>query len=189
MATTDRVLVAAEEEFGEHGYDRARLSDIASRAGISRPSLLYHFGSKQELYTAVVRTAFARLGETLGGALSSEGTFEERVRNVVNLFSAFLDADPKLARLILREHIDGRGPGRDLLMEAGVPVLDQVEIFAREQEDSALPGGLTHRAALMALVAAMLVRSTTAEVLIDPLWGDHDNPGAAIAAALLPSSN
>ena len=189
MATTDRVLVAAEEEFGEHGYDRARLSDIASRAGISRPSLLYHFGSKQELYTAVVRTAFARLGETLGGALSSEGTFEERVRNVVNLFSAFLDAHPKLARLILREHIDGRGPGRDLLMEAGVPVLDQVEIFAREQEDSALPGGLTHRAALMALVAAMLVRSTTAEVLIDPLWGDHDNPGAAIAAALLPSSN
>ena len=47
--TKMRVLRAAEVEFGRAGRDGARLEDIASAAGITRPSLLYHFASKDEL--------------------------------------------------------------------------------------------------------------------------------------------
>lgn len=40
--------------FGEVGYRAAALREIAARAGITHPGLLYHFGSKQELLAAVL---------------------------------------------------------------------------------------------------------------------------------------
>ena len=61
VATTERLLTAAEKRFGKNGFDAARLSDIAKDAGITRPSLLYHFESKEKLYDAVVARAFDKL--------------------------------------------------------------------------------------------------------------------------------
>ena len=51
MASTDRILEAARGEFAQHGY-AARLQDIAERAGLTHPTLLYHFKSKERLYAA-----------------------------------------------------------------------------------------------------------------------------------------
>ena len=46
IPTKTRILTAAEDQFGQYGYSSASLADIASRAGIRRASLLYHFASK-----------------------------------------------------------------------------------------------------------------------------------------------
>lgn len=51
----DRIIEAAIELFGEVGYRAAGLRDIAARAGITHPGLLYHFGSKEELLAAVLQ--------------------------------------------------------------------------------------------------------------------------------------
>ena len=49
-----RILDAAVEVFAEHGYDAAKMQDIAARAGVV-PSVLYdHFGSKRELHITVL---------------------------------------------------------------------------------------------------------------------------------------
>ena len=45
VPTEERILQAAETEFGRKGFERTRLEDIAETAGIRRPSLLYHFKS------------------------------------------------------------------------------------------------------------------------------------------------
>ncbi|MBC8069692.1 MAG: helix-turn-helix transcriptional regulator, partial [Deltaproteobacteria bacterium] len=45
-ATPERILEAARAEFAAVGFAQAKLADIAARAGITRPSLLYHFGTK-----------------------------------------------------------------------------------------------------------------------------------------------
>ena len=58
VATTERLLSSAEKHFGQAGFDAARLQDIAKDAGITRPSLLYHFETKEKLYDAVVARAF-----------------------------------------------------------------------------------------------------------------------------------
>lgn len=50
----ERILAAAVEEFGEHGYDRATIRAIAARAGVD-PALVHHyFGTKSDLFVEVV---------------------------------------------------------------------------------------------------------------------------------------
>ena len=51
----EQIITAAIELFGEVGYRAAGLRDIAARAGITHPGLLYHFGSKEELLAAVLK--------------------------------------------------------------------------------------------------------------------------------------
>lgn len=44
------ILLAAAEVFGAKGYARARMSDIAACAGITKGTIYLYFVSKKELY-------------------------------------------------------------------------------------------------------------------------------------------
>lgn len=52
-----QIIRAAIEVFGEVGLARARLEDIARRAGISKGTIYVYFPDKEELFKEVVRTA------------------------------------------------------------------------------------------------------------------------------------
>jgi len=52
--TKDRILDAAESLFMEHGYEATSLRAITSGAGVNLASVNYHFGSKEELFQAVL---------------------------------------------------------------------------------------------------------------------------------------
>jgi AcrR family transcriptional regulator len=54
----EEILAAAVEEFGEHGYHGGSTEGIARRAGISQPYVFRLFGTKQELFKAVVTRCF-----------------------------------------------------------------------------------------------------------------------------------
>jgi AcrR family transcriptional regulator len=43
------ILEAAQELMEEHGYDAMTMDDLASRAGITKPTLYQHFPSKEEI--------------------------------------------------------------------------------------------------------------------------------------------
>ena len=50
QANESKILGAAIVEFSKHGYRGATLDEIASRAKISKPNLLYYFKTKKLLY-------------------------------------------------------------------------------------------------------------------------------------------
>lgn len=52
-----RILDAAEMVFAHRGFDRTSLAEIGAAAGVSRGLPAYFFGSKEQLYTAVVERA------------------------------------------------------------------------------------------------------------------------------------
>lgn len=56
-ATAERILAAAQAEFGEHGEEAATIRGIARRAGVDPSLVLQHYGSKQALFTLAVRPA------------------------------------------------------------------------------------------------------------------------------------
>jgi AcrR family transcriptional regulator len=51
-STRERILVATAEVLGSSGITKLSLSDVATRAGVSRPTLYRWFGSKQDLLGA-----------------------------------------------------------------------------------------------------------------------------------------
>ncbi len=53
--TIDRILLAAETEFAERGFDGASMKAISVRADVSQALLHYHFGTKDHLYAEVIR--------------------------------------------------------------------------------------------------------------------------------------
>ncbi len=60
-ARRESILSAAISEFGHAGYDRARVADIAGRVGVTEPVVFQNFGTKAELFAAVLERASGEL--------------------------------------------------------------------------------------------------------------------------------
>ncbi|HZF73281.1 MAG TPA: TetR family transcriptional regulator [Gemmatimonadaceae bacterium] len=54
VATKDRILDAAESLFMEHGFEATSLRSITASADVNLAAANYHFGSKEELFQAVL---------------------------------------------------------------------------------------------------------------------------------------
>ena len=181
-STRDRLLEAAEQEFADVGFEAAKLADIAARAGIRRPSLLYHFKTKEDLYAATVEQAFTQLGVALQATMSAAGDFEARLLATVVGYARFVADHPNVARIVLRETLHGLGPGAEIVLRQIVPIVDAVEDFIRTQGQRA-SNTPPVRAAILALASALLVRSA-ASGLREPLWRDESDHAAALGRAL-----
>lgn len=182
VATAARLLDAAETVFAARGFEAARLEDIAAAVGVRRSSLLYHFSNKDVLYEAVVRRAMGALAESLSQSLASEAPFAERLDEVERRYLAFLATRPGFAALLLRELLDGRGPGRGLISDTVVPVLDQLDELFREHGAS-LHAGVPTRAALLQVASSALVFAA-AGPFAHALWAEPP-PAPSLAAQVV----
>jgi hypothetical protein len=160
VETRQRILDAAEEEFGRAGLAGARLTVIASRAGIQAPSILHH-----------VALAFSKLGHALGGAMAGRGGLGARVESLTRAFEGFLASRPSIASIILRELMTPRGHGRAVLMRQIVPLLDAVEAYLGR---AGVRRGLPVREAMLSVVSNGLLRAATGP-LREALWGKGDS--------------
>jgi AcrR family transcriptional regulator len=59
--TERRILAAAERFFLEAPYPHVRVEDIAAAAGVSAPTVIHRFGSKEALMAATARSAAQRV--------------------------------------------------------------------------------------------------------------------------------
>jgi len=58
-----RILTAAERKLAEVGPEQLRLTELAAELGISHQAILYHYGSREELVSAVLAHAIARINQ------------------------------------------------------------------------------------------------------------------------------
>lgn len=57
----EQILAAAAPVFGRDGYERASIDAIAAAAGVSKPTVYSHFGSKEQLFRESVADSAERL--------------------------------------------------------------------------------------------------------------------------------
>lgn len=183
-ATVLRVLRAAERTFGERGFAHARLEDIAADAGIRRPSLLYHFGSKARLYREVVQRAFEEIRSAVGVALAQDSSYEE---TVVRTTRALVELEQKhraLLGVVLRTVLDPRAEARDLVMSEFVPLVDMLVAYVEEHGRDRV-GDLPVRALVNQLVFSHLARAAMGDQA-PQIWGEDDHTETLARALLAP---
>ncbi len=92
QSVRQRLLDAACELFTEKGYASASVREIVDRAGVTKPMLYYHFGSKEGVYLALINESYQELGAMMRESLGFQGTVRQRLlrmtENVFDLFHA-----------------------------------------------------------------------------------------------------
>jgi AcrR family transcriptional regulator len=63
--TRDRILQAALDEFGTHGYHATSVREIAERVGVTKTAVLYHFPGKADILAALAEPLFADLNDAM----------------------------------------------------------------------------------------------------------------------------
>ena len=105
------ILDAAERLFAQKGYEATSLSEVGSAAGVSRATPGYFFGSKPDLYQAVLDRCFAEVRDAVrtgrARALASAQSPEAILAGAVSDYFDFLAARPNFIRLIEREALNG----------------------------------------------------------------------------------
>lgn len=99
----ERILVAAESLFAEHGFDAVSMSAIGEAAGVSKANVFHHFTSKNELYLAVLRHACRAAVQHLDELSKNEAPLTERLPQFARAHLENLLEHGQVARLMLRE--------------------------------------------------------------------------------------
>ena len=105
--TTRRILNAATEVFAEVGFGGARVDEIAKRAGINKAALYYHIGGKEELYAEVLHRFSSDVVDRVIKDIQETDSPEEKLKRYIYNLAGFIDRNPAVAPLILREVATG----------------------------------------------------------------------------------
>ncbi len=104
--TRKKILKAAEEEFSANGLSAARVDSIAHRAGVNKQLIYAHFSSKENLYSVILESVYARLGEYEKNLVYEEFKGEDTVRKIILDYFDFLLSNPSFVRLMLWENLN-----------------------------------------------------------------------------------
>ena len=121
MSARDQILESATRLMAARGFEAMSLQAIADEVGIRKPSILYHFASKDALRGAVLDRLLAHWGVVLprllmASARDGAGRFEALMGELVAFFAA--DAD----RADCADRAD-RHPGKVPAHRAPIPWL------------------------------------------------------------------
>lgn len=104
VARREEILDSALDVIGRKGYQNASLKEIADVVGVTPAALLHYFGSKEELFTAVLRRRDERDGmdPSLGDLVDPRSGLIEVIRHNTEV--------PGLVALFSRLAVDAADP-------------------------------------------------------------------------------
>jgi AcrR family transcriptional regulator len=150
--TRSKIQDVALELFGEQGYDKTSLREIAERLGVTKAALYYHFKTKEEIVTSLFQAADEGLQQLIAWTKEREPTHENRRELVRRYAKGMSDGRAfKLMRLIQENQHTLRE------LAAGMRGQDRLEaLFAfLADDDATLAQQLKARLALIVMHAGM----------------------------------
>ncbi len=111
-AYRELVLEAAEAEFAEHGFEGARMQNIAALAGLSVGTVYEVVGGKEALFSDVLTRRLPAILKAAGEAGAGVETAVERLVIGMQVYVDFMLAHSNWLRIHLFAHPWGIGPLR-----------------------------------------------------------------------------
>jgi TetR/AcrR family transcriptional regulator, repressor for neighboring sulfatase len=129
-----RILATAETRLAEVGPERLRLTELAAELGISHQAILHHFGSREELVSAVLAQAIARINQRLAEAMSGRGALT--VANRLDMVAEYYGAEGR-ARLLAWLVLSEKSPQVHAKAQAARPLQPLLELVHAQRKKAA----------------------------------------------------
>ena len=101
--------------FADRGVAGTSIQAVADAVGVRKPSVLYHFPSKDVLRVAVIDAMLERWKEVIPRALADAAGGKPRFEAIMGAVLDFFEDAPHRARLLVRECLDQPDEMRDRL--------------------------------------------------------------------------
>lgn len=102
--THGRILDAAVSLFAERGYGATSVREVCEAAGVTKPTLYYHFGSKEGLFRAIVDLHLGQLTRIIEEAVSTPGSLATRLRAYVAALTSHTQRHPEGMKVLESAH-------------------------------------------------------------------------------------
>ena len=136
--TRARILRAAREVISERGYAAANFQTIASRAGVSRPTMHYYFRSREEIYDCLVAELYSIVADCIAQAKHKDTLLNQLAAFVAGTYRSGL-VDASMMRFIITARVEfHRSPS---LRDGRSPVASAVQGFYASMVDDAIARG------------------------------------------------
>lgn len=137
MEVRDNILLEATRLMAKRGFDGTSLQAVADAVGVKKPSVLYHFTSKEELRKAVLDRLLSRWNDVLPKLLmASTLTGLAKFDGVMRELMSFFAADPDRARLLVRELLDRPKQMKSSLEGYARPWVEVVSEYIRKGQNA-----------------------------------------------------
>lgn len=119
------IIDAALKIFATNGYKKASISDIATKAGISKAMVFHYFGTKKELYLYLIRLCYSIITNEIK---------ENFNRNITDFFERItLASDIKIAAM--KKHTAILAFLTNIYFETDEEVRKDIEVMLAEGEE------------------------------------------------------
>lgn len=106
----ERLSAAITACIYEHGYDKATLTDVSKRAGVSKSDFYKHFDNKEEAFLATYDESVERMRQVVLEACAGRADWGDGVCAALSALLAHMAVEPGATSLVL---VQGLGAGRD----------------------------------------------------------------------------
>ena len=99
------ILSAATHMFAEKGLYGARIDEIAKASGLNKNMIYVYFGSKEDLYLAVLTELYGKMEKVEDGILEKGLMGEALVEEIIGSYFDFLSANPDFVDVLINENL------------------------------------------------------------------------------------
>ncbi|MEZ4240671.1 MAG: TetR/AcrR family transcriptional regulator [Myxococcota bacterium] len=151
-----RILDHAIRLFAHQGYGSTSVREVAEAAGITKPTLYYHFGSKEGLFRAIVDDRMDGLLALVRATVDGPGPVVERITTFVDTYLRGAVQDQHTMRFMLTCGLpEAPGdPDHSVLGRHMRSIAPLTELIRQGVERAELCAELDPRIAVMALIGA-----------------------------------
>jgi len=100
MSKRENILKTAARLFSIQGFDATTTLQLAREAGVTEPLIYYHFSGKDELFTRLIESIFARYFARIDELERKTDAAFEQIRRLIELQFDIIDEMPDEVHLI-----------------------------------------------------------------------------------------
>ncbi len=95
------IYSAAASLFGEKGFERTSLDEVARKAGVAKGTIFYHFQSKDKLFSELIREGIEEMTRRIDAIAAMDASAEKKIDLVVEFHFEFFKDNRDMCHMIL----------------------------------------------------------------------------------------